>query len=209
MILRFQSVLALVWAAALPELLAAQSTVRQDSIRFAAGTIVHLRNGANAVDLLGNGSRGSVIVGRRENYNAHGYSLATFYTLARVREGTPTLWHLIPLFAMTPVTDGVSTAEGADCILQDMRLVRLRRGGPVTLIVARRDVGETYASLAPVRFSVYELRRNDDGEAGWPLYRFELQGTIRARRPYCDVNEAFARELGLGRDGLGEAEGGR
>lgn len=51
--------------------------------------------------------------------------------------------------------------------------------------------------------------RNTDGLTGWPSFYFEHSRTVPAKRMYCDVNEAFERELGLGRNGLGYGEGGR
>lgn len=65
-------------------------------------------------------------------------------------------------------------------------------------MVADREMGESYASTAPVIFRFYELKKNAENLPGWPLYYFDLKRSQRAQRRYCDVGDAFSRELGLG-----------
>lgn len=189
------------------EMRAQGSTVPRDSAAFAGAAVIRLRNGPNPVDIAGDGSQGTVFVARRENFNAHGYSTIAFYVHAN-GDGLPAEWHTIP-FVGGRYDEHLATHEGADCILTDVRIVRARRGEPVTVIVGRRDEGDSFAAPAAVRFDVYRLVRNSESLAGEPLYRFERERTIPSGREWCDVNEAFRRELGLGAAGVAEAEGGR
>jgi hypothetical protein len=170
---------------------------------FAGATVLPLRNGPNAFDLTGDRKPAIVFVGRRENFNAHGYSSIAFYVQA---EG---MWHVIPFFGGPANRDTTGTAEGADCILADVRVVRERRNAPVTVVLARRELGTSYGDAAPVHFHVYHLAANREGVPGRPLYYFNWARTIAAQQDYCDVNYAFAQELGLGDKGVAESEGGR
>jgi hypothetical protein len=181
---------------------AAQSTVRADSAHFAGAPVFRLRNGMNAIDPTGTGTRGTVMVARRPNYNAHGYSLATFYAVGKDDASDHAVWQLIPFMAGVPREEAAHTHEGADCIIQDVRVLRPARAGPLTVVIGHRTVAQTYADAEAVTFTIYELRRNDTHEMGEPLYRFELTRQIHPRRAYCDINEAFARELGLGTTGI-------
>ena len=71
------------------------------------------------------------------------------------------------------------------------------KGHPLRLVVAHRDLGESFADPNAVLFSFYELRTNRKGIPGKPLYCFERVRLSKARVPYCDVGEAFKKELGL------------
>jgi hypothetical protein len=170
--------------------------------------VLRLYNGLNAIDLLGDGHRGQVIVSRRENFDAHGYSTALFQlrALANPSDTTSAVqWHLVPFFGPDHPADGSElfrTTEGADCVLSDLRVFRRGRGRPVEIAIAHRAFGASYVDSAVVRFELYVLRTNDEGTAGVPAYYFQHVRTVRARQRYCDVNDAFAHELGMGAEGL-------
>lgn len=174
---------------------------------FAGMVVVRLRNGANDVDLDGDGGLDMVFSAWRENYNAHGYTATTFYWQKRDSVPGPR-WQLVPFFDAkgVPEKDGFATAQGADCILADVRLLRpgSSAGKSVLVVAAARDAGQTYADSAGVTFTVYTLERNADGLAGWPARRFEVTRTFRSRDRYCDVGDAFARELAIPRDTTAE-----
>src|SRR5439155_16818400 len=71
--------------------------------------VLRLYNGLNAIDLLGDGHRGQVIVNRRENFNAHGYSTALFQLHALTNPSDTTsavAWQMIPFFGPDHPTDG-------------------------------------------------------------------------------------------------------
>src|SRR3954468_7658371 len=84
-----------------PACAAPQSSLRADSARFATATVFKLRNGMNPLDPTGKGAHGAVMVARRPNYNAHGYSLATFYVTGRDDASDHDVWQLIPFMAQT------------------------------------------------------------------------------------------------------------
>ena len=76
----------------------------------------------------------------------------------------------------------------------------------LTFLVVSPDLGWAFGDAAKMRFDVYELVTNLEGLAGWPTYYFENKATIRPSHTYCDVNLAFARELGLGTHGLASSD---
>jgi hypothetical protein len=170
--------------------------------------VIRLYNGLNAIDLLGDGHRGQVVVSRRENADAHGYSTALFQVRALANPSDTTSaveWQVIPFFGPDHPPDGAElfrTGESTDCVLSDLRVFRRGRGRPVEIVIAHRAFGRSDADSTAVRFELYELRTNDEGTAGAPTYSFRHVRTMRAQRRYCDVNEAFAQELAMGREGL-------
>jgi hypothetical protein len=166
---------------------------------FAAMKRVPLKNGANQVDLDADGRPDMVFEAWLENGNAHGYHSFSFFLLHKGHSDSE-LWHLLAFESpyAGSLGDSLRTSQGADCVLKDIRLLadpNARR--PVTLIVGRRDFGESFADTAAVFFVRYELKRRTDGFGPQPLC-FEAVEHIRARKKYCDVNEAFAAELALG-----------
>lgn len=151
---------------------------------------VPLHNGLNRVDFTGDGKPDLVTIARRENYNAHGFDVVTF----QADDGGLLQ---VPLFDGDDETQFATIRGGADCVLHDLRLVPGRAGEPATLIRADRALGESYADAAEVTFTWYALRRNADGEVGRPTWWFERVRTTNAKRPYCDVGDAFREELGF------------
>ncbi|MDQ2889488.1 MAG: hypothetical protein M3R65_02895 [Gemmatimonadota bacterium] len=187
----------------------AQHTSSQDTnSTIKRSMVIPLHNGHNKIDLLANGDAGEVIVSRRENFNAHGHSIALFQVLARNRVSPTTkpVWQLVPFFGGPgdPASgrDLTGTSEGADCTLQDIRLVRRARGSPVEIVIGERELGKSFADSAPVRFEFYGLMTNADGVPGWPAYYFKHTRTARAAGTYCDVDDAFDKELNLGPAGI-------
>ena len=169
-------------------------------------TVLPLHNGHNSVDLLGTGQPGEIIVSRRGNGNAHGFSMVLFQvqTPAAYDSASQPEWQVIPFFGGPH--DGVTgkelfrTSEGADCTLGDLRVIRRGRAQPVEVVIAERDFGTSYADSAPVRFDFYALRANT--EPIGPKYLFQHLRTVRAEGTYCDVDDAFDRELRLGYAGV-------
>ncbi|MCT7032319.1 carbapenem self-resistance protein CarG family protein, partial [Salmonella enterica] len=84
------------------------------------------------------------------------------------------------------------------CVLHDIRLLSGGNARPALLIVANRDLGDGYADDAPVHFDYYVLTENEDGVPGHPRFYFRATHSTTARANYCDVNDAFAKELHLG-----------
>ena len=201
-----RAVLASVALASLAATARAQST---SSVRRYA--VIQLYNGTNVVDLVGDGRRGQVVVSRRAGEGG-GYDVALFQVRAYAdpRDTTSAVeWQLIPFFGPDERVAGEdlmrTTTMGA-CATTDLRVVRVAPRQPVQVIVARRAVGASPAEPTVVRFVVYELRENAEGAAGTPPFFFQRARELRSSGRHCDVNEAFGRELNLGRTGLGGRE---
>lgn len=63
--------------------------------------------------------------------------------------------------------------------------------------MAERDLGESFGDSRPVTFTYFEITENEDELPGRPPYYFEKKSSNRSRNSYCDVGEAFAKELGV------------
>lgn len=164
--------------------------------------VIHLVNGPNQVDLNGDGKKDLIFVAWRGNYNAHGYSLFTFYMHFPNENEPEKQWHLVSFFDKSgvPKKDAISTEEGADCFLQDIRVLRStsQKNLPVIVIIGTREFGESYADAAPVKFVVFELKHNREGIPGEPPFYFKPKRTIKGKKKYCDINVAFSEELWIG-----------
>jgi hypothetical protein len=164
---------------------------------FSTWETIPLRNGPNDIDIDGDGRMDVVFVAARDNANAHGYDLVTFYRRGNGRGPT---WQVVPFDGANgqPDLDSFRTHQGADCRLRGIAVVRkpAPAGGAITVVVGERDFGQSYADTARVTFVVYRVARTDEGTPGSALH-FQAERTIEARSKYCDVNEAFATELGI------------
>jgi hypothetical protein len=178
------------------------SAVPDRTKTFKGFEVVGLRNGINEIDINGDGLKDLIVIGWRDNFNAHGFDIVTFYMQFKRDVGPKDKWHLVPFVPESGVTDKnyFTTAMGADCILSDLRVIRPRspKKAPVTIVIGVRDFGESYADKASVTFVVYELRYNKEGSPGNPLFYFQKTKTIPGQDKYCDINDAFQKELGLG-----------
>ena len=169
-------------------------------------TVLPLHNGRNAIDLLGTGQPGAVIVSRRANGNAHGFSVVLFQVLApTTADGTNApAWQVIPFFGgphdAKTGEELFRTVEGADCTLRDLRVIRHGGSRPAEIVIASREFGASFADSAPVHFDFYELDTNT--ESYGPTYMFRHVRTVSAKHAYCDVDDALDRELKLGTAGI-------
>lgn len=183
-----------------------------DSAPVTADGPVVLHNGPNTISLLGDSTPGLIFVSWRGNNNAHGYSVVEFSIRNQSDLGDSSIWQNVPFFGGQ--YDGETgreifrTSEGADCTLGDLRVIR-HANAPVEVVVASRELGQSFADTAAVRFDLYKLVRNREGILGWPPTYFQFVRSVPARHGYCDVNKAFNDELRLGAAGLGHGEGGR
>ncbi|MGN6729958.1 MAG: carbapenem self-resistance protein CarG family protein [Rhodanobacteraceae bacterium] len=159
--------------------------------------VMHLKGGPNHLDFDGDGVPDLVFVARRENFNAHGVTLTTFYAETATGDGSR-IWSVAPLFEKNGREhDSFGTSEGADCILGDMVLLRPSPEAPVVLVTAERPLGNSFVDSQPVKFGIYQLRRNTDGLVGWPTLYFQEVRSFQSAKPYCDVDTAMTRELGI------------
>jgi hypothetical protein len=160
--------------------------------------VVKIGNGITQVDFTGEGVQDFVVSGHRENYNAHSFDVVSFYVPVQDDAGTSKQWNIVPVMTKGSEKEQVDVSGGADCVLHDFRLLAGHGKEAATLILADRDLGESFASAAKVTFTYYSLVRNPDGSPGSPTYAFEQSRVVNAKHAYCDIEEAFDRELGLG-----------
>ena len=197
-------------------LLSAQAASGQRSSPMGDPRVVRLHDGRNALDIVGDGGTGEVDIAVRENFNAHGHHVAIFFVRAPldpVEARSPRAWQVVPFFGLhgdsLTADELFGTTEGADCTLRDLRVIAGSGGRPVTVVVGERELAGGYADSASVRFQYYELRVNRSESVGYPTYRFAPTRVVQAKGRYCDVDDAFQQELGLGGAGLVEWNGPR
>ena len=165
---------------------------------FANMEVVPLAIGPNAIDLDGDGTPDMVFQAWRDNGNAHGFNTITFY----LSRSSGAQWLLVPLFdqALRKERDFYRDFRGADCVLEAMTIVRSKTAAhtPVELVLGSREIGDSFADSMPVTFTVYELVSDTMPNVGEPEVYFRAARSFRGRRRYCDINDAFEKELGLG-----------
>jgi hypothetical protein len=160
-------------------------------------SVVKFAYGATSVDFSADGNADLVVVGRRENFNAHGFDVASFYIRSPDSEGSREVWNIVPLEADGKEVHQVTSSGGADCLLHDFRLLKGKQKNEALLVLADRDFGETYVDEEKVTFTFYALKVNDGQQLGSADFYFEKSSSQVAKKKYCDVREAFKSELGL------------
>jgi len=158
-----------------------------------------ISNGINYIDLNGDGEKDVVVKGFRNNISAHTFSVISFYLSRKIDSQEKSDIKRLEIISIGHVPDKeeyqLFTHEGADCILRDFRLVKIKNSKKVYLIKAERyfSGGKTYADKDIVKFAIYELQYDDLEDR----FFFNKINEFRATRKYCDVNEAFKQELGI------------
>ncbi|SEI17444.1 hypothetical protein SAMN05216581_3376 [Pseudomonas asplenii] len=154
--------------------------------------LVPINNGMNTLKIFGTNFK--VFRAWRENYNAHGFDVVTFYS------SNNDTWGLVPIFdeSRTHEKLELTAGGGADCRLHDFRMLVSPDGSHAQLLVASRDPGNSYVDLKTVHFVYYELEKNEEALPGAPLFFFEAVKRVESRGAYCDVNDAMNDELHLG-----------
>jgi hypothetical protein len=175
----------------------ASSTVAADG---AGLKVLPVNNGVNQLTFLGEPAM--AVRAWRENYNAHGFDVVSFYARDKAA-GEKASWNLVPVFGQVANANAserleITVGGGADCVLHDFRLLRSDDDKRVMLVIAQRDMGDSFADAAPVHFTWYDLARNEDEAPGEPWLSFRQTRTTQAAKTYCDVEEAFDKELHLG-----------
>jgi hypothetical protein len=165
-----------------------------------AQKLIRIENGENRIDLLGDGTPSLVVSGHRENFNAHSAEVVSFYVQADV--GGKKQWLIVPI-ANTNSKQWDEKFElivngGADCRLNDFRLLARNGERPTTLIVAKRSEGD-FVERKQITFSYYTLIHNTEGSPGDVPYLFDLARVTTSKSDYCDVDEAMKTELGIGK----------
>ncbi|MFL6600464.1 MAG: carbapenem self-resistance protein CarG family protein [Steroidobacteraceae bacterium] len=158
--------------------------------------------GITKVQLTPDGVRGLLVRARRDNGNAHGFDVLSIYALAHSSEVRDAEFLVLPVWEVGKEGKEKERLEltvsgGADCKLQDFRFL-VGPGSDLQLVTAQREFGTSYADAAQVTFTYFSLKHNSAAEIGRPLYYFESTTSSRAKKRYCDVNDAFKQELGFG-----------
>lgn len=86
----------------------------------------------------------------------------------------------------------ISTHQGADCVLREIRLVRFKEGSSYYLVITNRTIGESYGDALNIKFSFYRLIYDKDESR----FVYEKVKEMNSENKYCDANEAFEKELG-------------
>jgi len=161
-------------------------------------SVVQLSDGVTYADFSGDGQKGLIIKARRENFNAHGFDVISFYIQSPPIDGGTSVWNIVPVFTGNKEMLELTVSGGADCVLHDFRLIKSEPGKASRLIIANRKIRESYFEESSVTFEYYTLNKNSEGAVGAPRYYFKKTSTSKAKGKYCDVGDAFMKELGLG-----------
>jgi len=171
------------------------TTASADDLR--AERVQPLQNGVNRVALQTGTPLGMAMLAHRENFNAHSFDVLTLYAQSSPLAGEPAQWQVVPLFDAQGEHLDVKRSGGADCLLHDFRLLLPTGGQGAELVLADREMGDSFAATASVTFRFFRLRTNREGLAGRPLLYFDFVRARPAKAAYCDVGDAFATELQL------------
>lgn len=101
-------------------------------------------------------------------FNAHGFGVGIFY-LKAPKGAIPTGFRNDDVLGLATVWDDVkgsnealtvTTSGGADCVLHDFRLLISSQHKPSLLVLADREMGETFVDEERVTFKTYTLTQN-------------------------------------------------
>ena len=126
----------------------------------AADVLVAIPDGISRTDLDGDGRQEIVVRAWRENFNAHGFFVLSFYFEQPDRQvsvggrPSPASLGVIPIERSDRegFANSVLTEQGAECMLRDFRLLRSR--GDVMQLRAERRLGTEYNHAQPVLFTI-------------------------------------------------------
>lgn len=166
--------------------------------QFDTYSVVNLSYGTNRVDFDNNGTEDLVVFARRENFNAHGFDVASFYFEQPQDGDKAKALGIVTIFDKDKENFTLNVSGGADCLLNDFRLLQPKNGNQALLILATRKMSKSYYEENTVTFSYYQLENNSSGDIGFPSSYFKLSESHQAEGKYCDVSEAFRAKLGLG-----------
>lgn len=182
--------------------------------------IVDLNEGINYLDLNNDGKNDMVVKSWWENNNAHGYYQYTFHIhksnddIKREMAGkqldhdgqsksagwekrNPSTqvneWLLVAFEKGSELTDSLRTTNGADCVLEDIYLLK-NRNGEYEVVIAKRPFKKSFYEKLKVIFYRYKFIKDDEGLMGYPPFRFVYKDKITTKKSYCDANEAFQNE---------------
>lgn len=159
---------------------------------------IMLKYGPNSVDFTGDGVADLLVFSHRENFNAHSFNVASFYIVVDPGNGGKKEWNIVPIMKNDRDVHEVTAGGGADCLLRDFRIIPGSDKTAPLLILAKRDLGTSFADACIVNFTFFSLETNEEGLPGFPLYYFKQMSVTQSKNKYCDVGNAFEKELGIG-----------
>jgi hypothetical protein len=159
---------------------------------------IPLKSGVNRLPQLApDGRDGLIVLGWRDNGNAHGYDLAL--VLLQDKAGAP--------FNVVKVEGAPGESRGSDVVTDDphagedmvssFRFARGRLDGrrATLLLVASRDPGASIPDPSRVTYAIYALVHEPD--VGTTPDHFKLVAKDRSDRPYCNADMALSRRFNL------------
>jgi hypothetical protein len=155
---------------------------------------ITIPNGLSYIDLNGDGEKDIIVKGYRSHISAHRFSVISFYLIKKI--GNKKRLDIISIGQLPDKEEyQLFTHEGADCILRDFRLVKIKNSEKIYLIKAERylPTEKTYVDKESVEFIIYELQYDDIEDR----FFFVKVGQFKTTQKYCDVNVAFRQELGI------------
>lgn len=161
---------------------------------------IPLQSGVNRIPKLApDGRDGMIVLGWRENGNAHGYDLA----LVLLSSGVSSPWNVAKIEA--PDTDaGAKWQDGVtnsphtgEDMVRAFRFARGRVDGhPATLLlIATRDDAATIPEASKVTFQIYRLEHKPD--VGTTPDHFALVQQDRSSEAFCNAEMALSKHFGL------------
>lgn len=187
-------------------MLAAQPVSAGDSLpRPAPRDMVPLAHGPNWVDLDDDGQKDLVVKARYSapNPSPHSFSVYSFniFTDENIGIGNRDIhWYVVSFPDLAPPVGRLelTTRQGMDCMVRDIRLlVHREHGKPFSAVVvqAERKVAGSYGAPETVTFTTYRLEKGSPESPN----EFAFVEALReeSKSSYCSVTEAFLKELGL------------
>lgn len=154
--------------------------------------VVEVKNGVNYIDINGDGIKDIVISGHRHNITAHSFQVYSMYINDPIQvENKIYKWQIVAINEKGKEDYTLYTIEGADCVLKDIRFIKLNRDKKYYLVVAERDLSKSFAEEDYVKFKFYELFKDDLENR----YVYKKISEKQSSKKYCDVNDAFLKEI--------------
>lgn len=166
------------------------------------GKLLEIPRGMTSVDLTGDGVPDYILKAWRENMNAHGFDAIMLLqgekdistkvlSFGQGKGGIAQTIIGIETDKTKPVLTDIGTAQAADCLFVDYRL--LLRHGKVFLVEAERGPGkpgDPWCTNDTVKFTIYSMFHND-GSYFAPEYYFTPSAVWTTKKQYTDVTDAF------------------
>lgn len=150
-----------------------------------------IEKGIFPIDLNGDGTPDMVVTGHRNHFNAHDFYVHSFYITEPDGE-----------LGSIEINDAAQDPQKAEfviytspfdreCIVSDLRLIRLDGMKELILIKAYRQIEASYTDPARTFFDIYQLTYNEEDR-----YLYIKTQTFESAVPYVSAVEAF-QELGI------------